>query len=201
MNNKNTYAWVFLLIAFIFNNPVYAHNLTVTTKDGKCIATIGGEKLECVLGRNGISRDKHEGDGTTPAGEFPLREIFIRIDRIDEASFPKTTGLKINKLTPEDGWCDDPNDINYNKYVNLSHFDPQISHEDLYRNDHLYDIFIVVGYNDDPVIAGKGSAIFIHVASPTYSPTAGCVAFAESDLLKILKKLTKDSRLIVLSPK
>ncbi len=53
----------------------------------------------------------------------------------------------------------------------------------LWRADHVYDLIVPLGYNDDPVVPGKGSAIFMHVAKPDYAPTEGCVALALPDLL------------------
>jgi L,D-peptidoglycan transpeptidase YkuD (ErfK/YbiS/YcfS/YnhG family) len=59
----------------------------------------------------------------------------------------------------------------------------------MWRDDHLYDLVAVVGYNDDPVVPGKGSAIFLHVAKPDYSPTQGCVALTYQDLLQAIEQL------------
>ena len=54
------------------------------------------------------------------------------------------------------------------------------------RDDHLYRLGVVVGYNTDPVVAGLGSAIFLHIWKGPGQPTAGCVAMAESDLERIV---------------
>ncbi len=63
------------------------------------------------------------------------------------------------------------------------------SAERLWREDSVYDIVAVIGFNDDPVYAGKGSAIFLHLARPDYAPTAGCVALSEFDLRAALQQL------------
>jgi len=139
-------------------------------------------KFRCALGRGGVARDKREGDGATPLGEFPLREVLYRPDR--EA--PPPTKLPCRALTPQDGWCDEPGAPAYNRMVLLPH---AYRHERLWREDHVYDLIVVVGHNDAPVISGHGSAIFIHLMREDYAPTEGCVAFAREDLLEILATL------------
>lgn len=138
-----------------------------------------GGTVRCALGRSGISRYKHEGDGATPAGRFPLRRVYYRKDRVD----PPITGLCVQAIEADDGWCDDPGHPDYNRPVKLPH---PGRHETLWRSDHLYDLVVVVGYNDDPVESGRGSAIFLHVASRKYDPTEGCVAVRLDHLLAIL---------------
>ncbi|MCW9036176.1 MAG: L,D-transpeptidase family protein [Rhodospirillales bacterium] len=140
----------------------------------------------CALGRSGIGKKQKEGDGLTPLGTFALREVFYRADRIEK---PKTN-LPIYSISKTMGWCDDPNSKEYNKKVELP-FDG--SHESLWRDDGLYDLIVVVGYNDDPIIPNKGSAIFLHVAKPEYQPTEGCVAFALADLITILKDCSNEA--------
>lgn len=137
--------------------------------------------LRCALGRAGIKRldDKREGDGATPSGQFALRRVLYRADRVQRPM----TGLPVQALKPDDGWSDDPDDPLYNRPVTLPH---PYSHEALWREDGLYDIVVVIGHNDDPVIPGHGSAVFIHLAAPDYAPTEGCVALAIDDLLALL---------------
>jgi L,D-peptidoglycan transpeptidase YkuD (ErfK/YbiS/YcfS/YnhG family) len=133
------------------------------------------------LGRSGVSATKQEGDGATPVGSFLLRSVFYRPDRLETP----VTGLPIWALTQSDGWCDDPTHADYNRQVRLPF---AASHERMWREDHLYDLGAVLGHNDDPVVAGQGSAIFLHVAKPDYAPTEGCVALALDDLLTVLKQ-------------
>lgn len=146
------------------------------------------KEYKCALGRSGVSKNKTEGDKTTPEGCFSLREIFYRPDRIKNLE----TNLPVKPLNPDDGWCDGPKDKNYNKFVKLPY---SANAENLWREDNLYDIFAVIGYNDNPAIPGKGSAIFMHIARENYSPTDGCVALALPDLLEILK--TADKKTLV----
>ena len=159
----------------------------VVTPDG--VARLGRQRFRCAIGSGGVRQFKIEGDGATPAGDFALRRLFYRRDRMGEPA----TGLPVVQLTPADGWCDDPADPNYNRLVKKPFWR---GHEVMWRGDHLYDLVVDVGYNDVMPIAGRGSAIFLHLAQPDYSPTAGCVAFSRSDFLTILARLTPASRLI-----
>jgi len=136
----------------------------------------------CVLGRAGIRADKAEGDGATPVGRFALKRVLYRGDRL----MPPATRMPIAPIAPNDGWCDAPDDANYNKPVKLPY---GASAENMWRDDGLYDVVVVLGHNDDPVVPGAGSAIFVHVAAPDSAPTAGCVALAREDLLSILRAL------------
>jgi len=158
----------------------------VVSADGT--ARIGETVYRCALGRSGIKREKREGDGATPQGVWPLREVIYRADRL---SRPKTA-LPVRAMRRHDGWCDAPGDARYNRHVTLPY---PASAEVLWRVDHLYDLVVVVGYNDAPVVSGAGSAIFLHVARPRYSPTVGCVAFAPADSRAILSRL--DARSVV----
>ena len=104
------------------------------------------------------------------------------------------TGLAVRALGPEDGWCDDPVNDAYNRLVTLP-FDA--SHEILWRQDRVYDLIVELGYNDDPVKPGLGSAIFVHVATADFSPTEGCIALALEDLLDLLGNCSEGARLAV----
>lgn len=143
--------------------------------------------MRCAIGRAGI-RDaavKREGDGATPTGLWPFRRALYRADRLDA---PRTV-LDLAPITPEDGWCDDPAHPEYNRQVRLP-FDA--SHERLWREDALYDLIVVLGYNDEAPVAGAGSAIFLHVATDDYAPTEGCVALARDDLLAMVEGCAKN---------
>ena len=142
----------------------------------------GAGPRRCAIGPAGIAAKLSEGDGVTPSGVFPLREVFYRADRIP---IPFTV-LPLWQMQADDGWCDAPEDENYNRLVKLPY---TASTESLWREDSLYDIVVVIGFNDDPVYAGKGSAIFLHLAKPDYPPTAGCVALSEADLRAALGQL------------
>ena len=162
-----------------------------------CSLSFNSRVYNCSLGKNGVSSSKVEGDGCSPAGTYPLRQGYYRKDRIGEGPFAPPF-LLMNQTTPIDGWCDDPLDVvNYNKYVTLPF---QGSHEDLWLTDSAaYDLMLVIGYNDDPVIVGKGSAIFFHVTE-TFGPTAGCVALSLGDMQEVLSQLTPDNAFITILP-
>ena len=146
--------------------------------------------VPCALGCGGIAVKQSEGDGITPIGNFALLSVMVRDDRL---ALPETT-LSISTINKNDGWCVDPGSPDYNSPITLPHSE---CHEKLCRDDALYDVIVDVDYNRTETIAGKGSAIFIHVAQPTYSPTEGCVALALKDLLELLKSCDSDTRLII----
>jgi L,D-peptidoglycan transpeptidase YkuD (ErfK/YbiS/YcfS/YnhG family) len=146
---------------------------------------------QAALGRGGIRALKREGDGGTPLGRFPVREVLYRADRMPR---PRTL-LPLRAIRDGDGWCEDPADRNYNRLVKLS---PRSDADRLKREDHLYDLVLVLGYNDRPRVRGRGSAIFMHLARLGYAPTAGCIALSRHDLLMLLSQLRADSRIVVL---
>jgi L,D-peptidoglycan transpeptidase YkuD (ErfK/YbiS/YcfS/YnhG family) len=143
------------------------------------LAVAGPLRFPCAMGRGGRRALKREGDGATPIGVWPMREVFYRADRVAR---PRTM-LPVTPLRPDDGWCDDPRDRNYNRPVRLPY---AASHECLWRDDRLYDLIVVLGYNDRPRVRGRGSAIFMHLAAPGFAPTEGCIALREADLRSIL---------------
>ena len=143
------------------------------------LLVMGGQTWRAALGRGGIRVDKAEGDGATPAALLPLRRVLYRADRVSipRASVPR------EPIAQTDGWCDDSGHPDYNRPVRLPH---AARHEELWRQDGLYDIVGVLGWNDAPVVRGRGSAIFLHVASPDLAPTEGCIALPLRDLQELL---------------
>jgi len=137
--------------------------------------------VPCALGRSGIRRRKCEGDGVTPAGRFGLVAAFYRPDRVRRPQ----TALPLAPLRPDSGWCDDPADRRYNRPVRLPF---PASHERLWRDDHLYDLLVVLDYNLARPQRGAGSAIFLHLAAPDFAPTAGCVAVTEEAMRRLLAR-------------
>jgi len=137
---------------------------------------------QAAIGRGSVRPLKREGDGGTPLGRFPVRLVLYRADR----AFRPRGPLPVRAIRETDGWCDDPADRNYNRLIRL----PSLrSAEGLKRADHLYDLVLVLGYNDRPRIKGRGSAIFVHLARPGYTPTEGCIAFSRRDLLAVLAEI------------
>ena len=152
----------------------------------------GDRATRCALGRGGVvgAGAKREGDGCSPAGVWPMRRLLYRPDRGPVAA----TRLPSGAIGPDDGWCDDPADGAYNRPVSLPH---PASAEALWREDGLYDVIVVLGHNDAPVVPGAGSAIFLHVAAPGYAPTEGCVALARADLDVLLARAGPDDALAI----
>jgi L,D-peptidoglycan transpeptidase YkuD (ErfK/YbiS/YcfS/YnhG family) len=150
-------------------------------------------KFVCALGAGGVAKQKREGDLKSPAGRFALREVLYRADRLDRPA----TGLPARSIGPDDGWCDEPNDSAYNRPVKLPY---RASAENLWRADNIYDLVVVIGYNDDPVVRCLGSAIFLHVATEKYGPTRGCVALAYDDLLPIVCRLDANAEILIRCP-
>jgi len=149
----------------------------------------------CALGRSGVvpEETKREGDGATPLGAFALRRVLWRSDRVA----PPSTKLPSDTIAENAGWCDDPKRPEYNRPVSLPFAG---SAEHLWRDDHLYDLVVILGHNDDPPVPFKGSAIFLHVAKPDFAPTEGCVAMAEETLRQLLSDVRPGDRLMVCRP-
>ena len=150
-----------------------------------------GREYKCSIGHNGTKLKKREGDGTTPIGNFMARQILYRPDRISKP----ITSLPTNALSPDDAWCDDPYRVEYNRMVKLPFSG---SHELLWRKDNLYDVILVIGYNDNPARVPYGSAIFIHCSTRDYKPTKGCIALAKKTLISILPHITKKSSINIM---
>jgi L,D-peptidoglycan transpeptidase YkuD (ErfK/YbiS/YcfS/YnhG family) len=125
---------------------------------------------------------KREADGATPAGRFALTRLRFRPDRLRRPA----TRLPARPLRPVDGWCDAPGDRNYNRPVPHPY---TASHEALWRADGLYDVLVELSCNARPRLQGRGSAIFLHLARPSYAPTEGCIALSRADLARLLPRL------------
>ncbi len=138
-------------------------------------------KVRCAIGKKGIGYKRKEGDLITPLGEFNIKYILYRKDRVKVSTKLKKKVIKKNM-----GWCDDPKSINYNKLVKLPF---NYKHEKLYINENIYDIILVLNYNMNPIKKNKGSAIFIHIAKNNFKKTKGCVAIKKVSLIKLIKKI------------
>lgn len=156
--------------------------LRLLSPDRACgVLDYGPFRFRCAIGPAGVRALKREGDGATPAGCWPLRYVLYRPDRVAR---PRTR-LQARSLEPDDGWCDDVGDRNYNRPVRLPY---PASTESLWREDGIYDIVVPLGFNDTPRTRGRGSAIFLHLARPDYAATAGCLALSLADLLRLLAR-------------
>jgi L,D-peptidoglycan transpeptidase YkuD (ErfK/YbiS/YcfS/YnhG family) len=145
--------------------------------DGRLV--LREQVYRAALGRGGVRLDKLEGDGATPVAVLPLRRLLYRADRVRAPE----CAVAVEPIAPDDGWCDDPAERDYNRMIRLPH---DGHYEELWRRDALYDVIGVLGWNDAPVERGRGSAIFLHVARGDYAPTEGCIALALDDLRQVL---------------
>ncbi len=146
--------------------------------------------LQVALGRGGIKAAKREGDGGTPAGCFHPVRLWWRPDRLPR---PRTL-LPVRGIRPDDAWCEDPSDRRYNQAFRRSANEPG---DRLRRDDGLYDLIVEIDHNTRPRVAGRGSAVFIHVARDGFAPTAGCVGLRRNELLQLLRSLSRKTRIII----
>jgi L,D-peptidoglycan transpeptidase YkuD (ErfK/YbiS/YcfS/YnhG family) len=147
-------------------------------------------KFRCAVGKAGIAQKKEEGDNITPKGTFKIVKIYYRNDRIKKIS----SKFRPIKITKEMAWCDDPNSKTYNQLIKLP---TKYRHERLYKKNNIYDLIVVLNYNMNPIIKNKGSAIFIHIAKKKYKKTAGCISLKKIHLIKLIKKIEKNTKVII----
>ena len=148
------------------------------------------DKYSCAVGCKGLTGNKLEGDHKTPTGEFKFKEVFYREDKLGYMKFNLPTKI----ITQNDGWCDDPKSKLYNQHIQFP-FDANA--EKLFRDDDLYDLLFVIDYNIDPVVPGKGSAIFLHISKPNFEGTEGCIALAKADIIELAKRIDIKTKLII----
>ena len=143
-------------------------------------------KVKCAVGKKGIGYKKKEGDLITPSGQFRIKYILYRKDRLNISTKFKKKVIKKNM-----GWCDDPKSSHYNKLVRLPF---AYKHEKLFKKENIYDIILVLNYNMSPIRKNKGSAIFIHVAKNNFKKTEGCVAIKKQNLVKLIRKINLNTK-------
>ena len=148
-------------------------------------------RFRCAIGKAGIKKKLREGDNITPKGTYQITRIYYRKDRIKKIK----TKIKLSKIKKNFGWCDQPDSKFYNRLIDIPN---KLSHEKLYRKDNIYDVIIVLNYNMYPTIQYKGSAIFIHVAKRNFTPTKGCVAISKKNLLYLIERISKKTKIIIL---
>ena len=152
--------------------------------------TAGGQTIAVALGRGGILANKREGDGGTPRGTFRPRQVWWRADR----HVRPRTHLPVRAIRPEDAWCEDPGDRHYNQPVRL---DAGQGGDRLRRDDHLYDFIVEIDHNTEPRVAGRGSAVFLHLARENFGPTAGCVSMTKSAMLRLLQRIGPETKIVI----
>ena len=147
-------------------------------------------KFRCSLGKAGIGKKEKEGDKITPRGTYKIVKIYYRNDRVKKI----VSNFRLFKIKKNMGWCDDPKSKKYNRLVKLPN---KYGYEELHRKDNIYDLVLVLNYNMKPIIKNKGSAIFIHIANKNYKKTAGCIGLKKSHLINIIKKIKKNTKVII----
>ncbi|MCG6207793.1 L,D-transpeptidase family protein [Rhodopseudomonas sp. HC1] len=152
--------------------------------------TAAGQTIPVALGRGGILANKREGDGGTPRGSFRPVRLWWRVDRLQR---PRTF-LPVRPITGEDAWCEDPASRHYNRPLRRGAAE---AGDRLQRADHLYDLIIEIDHNARPRIAGRGSAVFFHLARDNFGPTAGCVAMTRGNLLRLLRRIGPRTRIVI----
>ena len=148
-------------------------------------------KFRCALGKSGIKKKTREGDNVTPKGIYKILKVYYRKDRIKKIKAP----FKKIKITKKIGWCDDVKSKYYNKQISIP---TSLRHEKLYRKDNIYDIICVINYNINPIVANRGSAIFLHITKGNYKNTKGCVALKKNHLLKLLSSIKKNTKIRII---
>jgi L,D-peptidoglycan transpeptidase YkuD (ErfK/YbiS/YcfS/YnhG family) len=150
----------------------------------------GGLFVPVALGRGGILANKRECDGGTPRGSFRPLRLWWRADRHARPA----TFLPVRPIRPDDGWCEDPADRHYNRPVRLG---AGQGGDRLSRDDHLYDFIIEIDHNAHPRVAGRGSAVFLHLARDNFGPTAGCVSMTKSAMLRLLARIGPETKIAI----
>lgn len=150
------------------------------------------EPIEAGIGKRGFAlpNKKIEGDGKSPTGIFKIGKLFSYQKQIE-------TLLENQQTTKEDKWIDDVNSPDYNKHV--SGATNAKSYENLLLNTDVYKYCTVIEYNTNPVVKGKGSAIFFHLALNPSFFTLGCVAIKEEYMKLIINWLdSKENPIIIM---
>ena len=147
-------------------------------------------KIVVNLAQNGLvpPSDKYEGDRKTPEGYYTITHLFGYKNDINS----KMPFLEVSK---NHVWVSDTLSPDYNKIV-VDHdgkYQSNRVNERLRRNDFLYKYAIIVDYNMQPIVKGKGGAIFIHIERQKDSHTAGCISMPEADLVKIIRWLSPEN--------
>lgn len=168
-------------IIYIKPNPKYP----------SALISCDGAVFNGVIGKSGsiFSNQKQEGDDKTPIGSFKVRALYYRADRVKKPN----AKVPVIQIETDDIWVDDPVSEMYNQPTKLGSVPEGVSYEKLWREDHLYDIFLDLDYNRKNTQKGMGSAIFMHLSrdqeTPANKPTAGCIALKRADILEIIKMI------------
>ena len=177
-------------------------NWLVINLNKKYFLKVGNKAFRCQIGKGGIKNAarKVEGDKSTPSGKWPLKSIYYRPDKINLPKLIFNSFLTLNKITKNCGWCDDYKSSDYNRYIEINKNGKTFSYsyEHLWREDDVYDIFIEIGFNDDPVTSKRGSAIFIHCSFEDLRDTLGCIAISKKNLIFLINSIKKHTKINII---
>ncbi|WP_373505051.1 L,D-transpeptidase [Aestuariivirga sp.] len=167
---------------------LHVHAISMRATRG--ILKVGQLQFPCSMGRTGRKYIKREGDGASPKGQWQMRRLFYRADRI----MPPQSSLTPLVMRAHDGWCETVGDRNYNRLVRIPY---ETSHETMQRQDRLYDVVVELSHNERPRIQGHGSAVFFHLRQPDGGPTAGCIAVSLKDMRTILRYCGRKTKIVI----
>jgi L,D-peptidoglycan transpeptidase YkuD (ErfK/YbiS/YcfS/YnhG family) len=165
----------------------HLHVRAINPSSSRGVLVIGGLHFACLLGKNGRTHRKREGDGKSPVGRWKLGQLYYRSDKMGHVKGARS-------LKPGDGWCDATGHGRYNRPVSLPF---AASHEGMWRKDEAYDLVCLTDHNQRPRIQGLGSAIFFHLWREGASGTEGCIALAEADFRKVLTLIKGTAYLVI----
>ena len=162
----------------------------------------GSTSFLCQIGSEGLieSSKKNEGDRCTPSGFWQLKSIYYRADKINHKALISNNLLSLKKITKNCSWCDDYKSDYYNQYFKINKKGKvfPFSYEKLWREDGVYDIFVEIGFNDDPVVSKRGSAIFIHCSFEDLRNTSGCIALSKENLIFLINSINKHTKINII---
>jgi L,D-peptidoglycan transpeptidase YkuD (ErfK/YbiS/YcfS/YnhG family) len=152
-------------------------------RSGRCWVATGGP-YPARVGRNGLRRNRREGDGTTPTGTFQIGRVMYGNAPNPGVKFP------YRRIRCGDWWVEDPSSRAYNtfQHVACGRRPPfRTPTPDMSRSPRAYAHFAVIEFNMNPVVPGRGSGIFLH--AQTGGPTNGCISLRRGDLVRVLRWL------------
>jgi len=153
-------------------------------RSGGCWVAVHGP-YSARVGRNGIRKNRREGDGTTPIGTFPIGSVMYGNEPNPGVKF------RYSRLRCGDWWDEDPSSPTYNTLQRLRCGEQppfRVKSPGMWQERTAYTHLAVVAFNMHPVVPGRGSGIFLH--AQTGGPTNGCISLRRPDLVRVLRWLS-----------
>jgi L,D-peptidoglycan transpeptidase YkuD (ErfK/YbiS/YcfS/YnhG family) len=161
-------------------------SLRLWAREGRCWSPVAGPWAARV-GRSGLSKNRREGDGTTPTGTYAIGRTMYGV-----APDPGVR-YRYRRIVCGDYWVEDPSSPSYNRFrhVPCGQAPPfRVTGERLWQATTAYRHFAVIEFNTNPVVPGRGSGIFLHAS--TGRATNGCVSLPLAQLRQVLRWLRPD---------